>query len=196
MAPPLRRGRAAAVQRLWGLVFLAVLVGLVGLSVATYTKAFTDTVTVTLKADRVGNQLARGADVKARGVIVGEVRDVTATADGAELELHLEPQAARRVPADTKAMILPKTLFGEKFVALTFPGEGATGQGLTEGAVIAQDDSQTARELASALDDLLPLLQTLKPEQVSLTLNGTWLLTSSQSPPRHLPDSLATWPPG
>jgi phospholipid/cholesterol/gamma-HCH transport system substrate-binding protein len=175
VAPPLLRGRARLGQQLLGLVFLAVLLGLVGLSIATYQKVFTPWTTVTLQADRIGNQLTTGADVKARGVIVGEVRAVRPTAEGAELELRLRPEAAQRVPADTSAMILPKTLFGEKFVSLTFEGTGVgpgSGPSLADGDVIAQDQSQTARETAEALDSLLPLLQTLNPEAVSTTLNA------------------------
>jgi phospholipid/cholesterol/gamma-HCH transport system substrate-binding protein len=173
VAPPVRRGRALVAQRLTGLVFLAVLAGLVGLSIASYQKAFSPWTDVVLRADRVGNQLTQGADVKARGVIVGEVRSVEATPDGAELRLRLEPDQAARVPADTKAQILPKTLFGEKFVSLVFDGDGSgVRQPLTEGAVIAQDDSVTAREFAEALDALLPLLETLEPEALSTTLNA------------------------
>jgi phospholipid/cholesterol/gamma-HCH transport system substrate-binding protein len=173
VAPPLRKGRALALQRLQGLLFLVVLLGLVAMSIAVYTKAFTDTVAVTLQAYRIGNQLTKGADVKVRGVNVGEVRSVRATGEGTELTLHLDPTAASRVPADTRAMILPKTLFGEKFVALTFEGEGAGDRpGLTDGAVIAQDRTETARETAEALDNLLPLLQTLEPQTVSTTLNA------------------------
>ncbi|HWG93771.1 MAG TPA: MCE family protein [Mycobacteriales bacterium] len=173
MAPPLRRGRALVLQRLTGLVFLAVLAGLVGLSVASYRKAFTPWTDVVLRTDRVGNQLDAGADVKARGVLVGEVASVRATAEGAELRLRLQPEAARRVPASTRAQVLPKTLFGEKFVSLVFDGDGtAVDQPLTEGAVIAQDRSTTARELSAALDDLLPLLETLRPDDLSTTLGA------------------------
>ncbi len=173
MAPPLARGRALAAQRLWGVAFLLVLAGLVALAVAMYQKAFTSWTTVTLQADRVGNQLTKGADVKARGVLVGEVRSVRSTPQGSELELRLRPEQAARVPADTRAMIVPKTLFGEKFVALEFEGAGvAAGGGLVDGAVIAQDRSATARETSEALDSLLPLLQTLEPQAVSTTLNA------------------------
>ncbi len=173
MAPPLARGRALAAQRLWGVVFLLVLLGLVALAVAMYQKAFTSWTTVTLQADRVGNQLTKGADVKARGVLVGEVRSVRSTPQGSELELRLRPEQAARVPAGTRAMIVPKTLFGEKFVALEFEGAGvAAGGGLVDGAVIAQDRSATARETSEALDSLLPLLQTLEPQAVSTTLNA------------------------
>ena len=173
MAPPLRKGGALARQRAAGLVFLVVLALTVGTTIALYEKAFTSSVTVRLQADRVGNQLTPGADVKVRGVLVGEVRSVRSTGTGAELELRLNPGAAAKVPAGTSAMILPKTLFGEKFVALTYPGtDAAAGSGLHDGSVIAQDRSSTARETSAALDDLLPLLQTLKPDVVSTTLNA------------------------
>ncbi|MFP5218129.1 MAG: MCE family protein, partial [Actinomycetes bacterium] len=156
-----------------GLVFLLVLAGLIGLSVATYTKAFSDTVTVTLRADRIGNQLSTGGDVKVRGLIIGEVRSVRATDDGAELELHLQPEQAATVPADATAMILPKTLFGEKFVSIVYDEPASGGpQSLADGGVIEQDRSATAREFSQALDNLLPVLQTLEPEQLSVTLNA------------------------
>jgi phospholipid/cholesterol/gamma-HCH transport system substrate-binding protein len=173
VAPPLLRGSALAKQRLWGLVFLLVLLGLVALSIGMYNKVFSPWMHVTLQADRIGNQLTPGADVKARGVIVGEVRSVRSTEDGAELSLRLQPEMAEKVPADTSAMILPTTLFGEKFVALTFSGRDAGDRpSLADGAVIAQDRSQTARETEQALNNLLPLLQTLDPVSVSTTLNA------------------------
>ena len=175
MAPPIARGGARVVRQLQGLLFLAVLAALVLLTIGIYNKWFTDRVAVTLQADRIGNQLTTGADVKARGVIIGEVTSVRATAEGSELELRLDPAKAGLVPADTRARILPTTLFGEKFVALDFdlPTDPASGrQTLADGGVITQDRSETARETTEALDNLLPLLQTLNPESVSTTLNA------------------------
>jgi phospholipid/cholesterol/gamma-HCH transport system substrate-binding protein len=171
VAPPIRRGGALAKQRLFGLVFLAVLAGLVLLTVALYQKTFSDTVTVTLEADRIGNQLSKGGDVKARGLVVGEIRDVRSTGGGAEVELAIQSDEAGKIPADVTAQLLPKTLFGEKYVALD-PDLGSPAQPLEDGDVIAQDRSETAREFATALDNLLPLLQTLKPQQLSITLNA------------------------
>jgi phospholipid/cholesterol/gamma-HCH transport system substrate-binding protein len=124
-----------------------------------------------LQADRAGNQLTTGADVKARGVIVGAVRDIRATDDGAELTLALEPGMVDQLPSDAAAQLLPKTLFGEKYVALVFD-EGLQRAAAAEGDVIAQDRSATGREFSEALDSLLPLLQTLEPQQVSTTLNA------------------------
>jgi virulence factor Mce-like protein len=171
VAAPLLRGRAAVAQRVVGVLFLVVLLGLVALTIAIYQKAFTPTVDVVLQADRAGNQLTSGADVKARGVIVGAVRDIRATDDGAELTLALEPGMVDQLPSDASAQLLPKTLFGEKYVALVFD-EGSSAPPLSEGDVIAQDRSETGREFSEALDSLLPLLQTLEPQQVSTTLNA------------------------
>ena len=171
MSPPIVRGRALAKQRLVGLVFIVVLTALIAATIGLYTKAFTSTVDVELRADRAGNQLGKRADVKARGVIVGEVRSITSTGDGARVQLALKPDMADEIPADTKARLLPKTIFGEKFVALEFD-DGFSGPSISDGDVIEQDQSETAREFATALDNLLPLLQTLKPEQVSVTLNA------------------------
>ncbi len=76
---------------------------------------------VTLEADRVGNQLAPPADVKLRGMIVGEVRSVAADGRKATVDIALKPKTAGLIPADVHARLLPKTLFGEKFVDLVLP---------------------------------------------------------------------------
>lgn len=110
-------------------------------------------------------------DVKARGVIVGEVREITNVAGGAEIRLALQPDDVELLPSDARAQLLPKTLFGEKFVALVVDDDSAAPP-LASDDVIPQDRSATARETSEALDALLPLLQTLQPEQVSTTLNA------------------------
>jgi virulence factor Mce-like protein len=158
-------------QRLLGIAFLTVLAVLVGLTVALYQKAFTPVVHVTLEADRIGNQLSKGADVKVRGLLVGEVRRVTSTGDGARLDLALQPEQAALLPRDVTAQLLPKTLFGEKLVQLDLPA--AVGPvGLRDGDRIAQDRSSTALETETAVNDLLPVLQALRPQELSLTLNA------------------------
>jgi virulence factor Mce-like protein len=168
MSAPIRTGRALLLQRLGGIAFLVVIALLVSLTVLLYRKSFTPVVHVTLTTDRVGNQLTSGADVKLRGVVVGEVRSVRSDGDGARLDLALKPSA--HVPADVRAQLLPKTLFGEKLVSLSTTS--ADGPFLKAGDVISQDRSETARETETAVNDLLPLLKALKPEQLSTTLNA------------------------
>ncbi|MCW2777471.1 MAG: mammalian cell entry protein [Frankiales bacterium] len=157
--------------RLTGVAFLAVIAGLVGLTVLLYQKAFTPVVEVTLKADHVGNQLTAPADVKIRGLIVGSVREVSSTGDGATLRLALQPDKVHLIPRDVSARLLPKTLFGEKFVDLVTP-DRTTGRSIRAGDVIGQDHSSTALETEKVLNDLIPLLQALKPQQLSETLNA------------------------
>ncbi|RBY93104.1 MCE family protein [Blastococcus sp. TF02A-30] len=165
-------GRGAVLRRrIQGLAFLVVLVTLLGLAVATYNKAFTDVVEVTLETDTAGNQLKEASDVKVRGVIVGEVRDVSADMDGARIELALKPEAVEQIPADVTARLLPKTLFGERFVSLEIP-EQPTAERLAEGDVIGQDRSENAIELQRVVDDLLPLLQAVEPADLSYTLGA------------------------
>ena len=171
MAAPLLTGWRRRRQRLVGVLFIGVIASLVGLTVAIYQKAFTQVVMVTVEADRIGNQLSRGADVKVRGLLVGEVREVSSDGSRATLRLAVDRDAARRVPSDVKAQMVPKTLFGEKIVDLVVD-DASTARSLRDGDIIRQDDSSTARETSQALDDLLPLLQALKPAQVSTTLNG------------------------
>ena len=162
---------AVVKKRLFGLLFLAVLAGLVWLTVLLYQKAFTPVVNVTLQASKVGNQLSAPADVKLRGLIVGEVRSIRSTGDGAELDLALDPDQVELIPANVTARLLPKTLFGEKYVDLALP-DSPSSEHLEEGDVIPQDRTENARETEEALNDLLPLLQTLKPQQLSVTLNA------------------------
>ncbi|MBC7374299.1 MAG: MCE family protein [Frankiales bacterium] len=172
MSAPKTAGLAAAVKRrVLGLGFLAVIAGAVALSIALYNKAFTPVVEVTLKAGSAGNQLSAPADVKLRGLIVGEVRTISSTGDGATLELALDPDQVALIPANVQAQLVPKTLFGEKFVDLVIPDKPSQTP-IRAGAVIGQDRSVTARETEQALNDLLPLLTALRPQDVSTALNG------------------------
>jgi virulence factor Mce-like protein len=157
--------------RVQGLAFLVVLALLLGLAVAAYNKAFTEVATVMLETDTVGNQLQEASDVKVRGVIVGDVREVSASADGATIELAIKPEYLEQIPADVSARLLPKTLFGERFVALQLPEEPAADR-LADGDVIGQDRTENAIELQKVIDDMLPLLQAVEPQDLAYTLGA------------------------
>lgn len=156
-------------NRILGIVFVAVLAGALSLSVLQYRKAFTPVDRVTLETDRAGLQLNPGADVKMRGVVVGEVRKINTRGRGARIELALNPRHTRAIPADVSARLLPKTLFGERYVALVPPDNGS-GRGMRPGATITQDRSTSAVELERVLDNALPLLQSIRPDRLAATL--------------------------
>ncbi|MCU1594253.1 MAG: mammalian cell entry protein [Frankiales bacterium] len=155
--------------RLSGVVFLLVIAMLVGLTVLFYKKSFTSVDHVTLQADHIGNQLTVQADVKIRGLVVGEVRKVSSKGNGATIDLAMQPDKMKQIPDNVEAKLLPKTLFGEKYVELDVPTD-ASGSHLHDGSTIQQ--AKTSVETEKALDDLLPLLQALKPEQLSTALNA------------------------
>src|SRR5690242_6568410 len=171
MSAPLVRGTAQLRRYAAGVVFLVVIAGLVALSVGMYTKAFTPVTMVELKADRIGNQLSVHGDVKLHGLRVGEVRGVSSTGDGATIRIALDKKQAHLVPAGVSARLLPKTLFGEKEVNL-IPPPGQVGRPIRAGDVIPQDRTATGIETERVLNDFLPLLQSLKPADLSLTLNA------------------------
>lgn len=162
--------RAKLRYQLYGVIFLVIATLLVMLSVAFYRKSFVSVVPVSLEADHVGNQLRVGADVKLRGLIVGEVRDIRPSGDLAVLDLALDPDSIDQIPANVSARLLPKTLFGERYVALQVPSD-PSGR-LAEGAVIGQDRTSTAIELEQVLDNLMPVLQAVQPDKLASTLNA------------------------
>jgi phospholipid/cholesterol/gamma-HCH transport system substrate-binding protein len=157
--------------RTYGVVFLVVLALLVGLTIAIYDKKFTKVVHVTLRTDSIGNQLAPPADVKLRGMIVGEVRQVSSNGRVASIALALQPRTIGLIPANVTARLLPKTLFGEKYVDLEIPAHPSAAR-LADGDVISQDRSTTAIEIEKVLDDVLPLLRTVQPAKLNETLSA------------------------
>lgn len=167
--------------RLYGVLFLVVLASLVELSIAFYNKDFTKVVMVTLTTDSTGNQLQAQSDVKIRGILVGEVRKISSTGHGAKLELALDPSRAALIDNNYRAQLLPKTLFGEDYVSLVItppstPVCGASAPGgvrpVHKGDVLCQDTSVAYSQLENVLSDVMPLLQALKPAELSLTLHA------------------------
>ncbi|MFF2507118.1 MCE family protein [Streptomyces sp. NPDC058067] len=157
--------------RLYGVVFLAVLALLLSLSVAVYQQVFTSVVRITLEADSLGNQLDPRADVKLRGLLVGEVRAVHADGRKATLDLALDPRYVADIPSDVHARLLPKTLFGEKYVDLVAPAHAST-RPIRAGDVITQDRTRVGIELQQLMNDLLPLLRTVRPGELNATLSA------------------------
>ncbi|TCK20305.1 MCE family protein [Pseudonocardia endophytica] len=156
---------------LQGLAFVMVIVGLLGLSVASYAGVFKQSDDVQLKVDRVGTQLQERADVKVRGLIVGQVSQVSTDGPVSTITMQMDPAMIDQIPSNVTARLLPKTLFGEKFVSLV-PQQGPSTKPLAAGDVIDEDRSQSAREVERVLDDLLPLLQAVRPDQLASTLGA------------------------
>lgn len=157
----------------------AVLIGALLLgALAAYNQTFTKSVDVTLETGKLGNSLQTGSDVKLNGVPVGRVSEISSSDDGAKLTLALQPEIAKKLSPETVARLLPKTLFGERYVSLQqgFDGDG----GLASGDVIREDSSAEAVELQEVFDELLPMLQAIKPDKLSAALGEMTLMLRGQ----------------
>lgn len=161
-------------RALQGLAFLVVIGMLVGLTVLKFQrKIFSpDEVPVTLKVDKAGTQLGDNADVKIRGINVGRVSRQQSDAGQAVLTLRITKSKVGFVPRNVKARILPKTLFGEKFVDLVIPPGTPSSEHVQAGDEIPQDRSREALEVERVLGDLFPLLRALEPEKLNAALSA------------------------
>jgi len=154
--------------RVLGVAFLALLLLFVWLTYAIYDKKFVDYVPVDVRASSIGLQLNERADVKLRGMIVGEVRATEVDGDGAVLHVGLQPDMVDQIPDNVTALIVPKTLFGEKYVALQIPEDAA------EHSIEADDVIEQASvpiEVEKVLDDVYPLLTAVQPRDLASTLS-------------------------
>jgi phospholipid/cholesterol/gamma-HCH transport system substrate-binding protein len=153
-----------------GVLFLVLMLASVWVTYGVFTNRFTDYDEVTVHASRIGLQLPQRADVKIRGVIVGEVLDYRPTAEGADITLGLYQDRTTAIPRDVTASILPKTLFGEKFVSLVVPAGGSSAQPIAAGDVIER--TNLSIEVEKVLSDLFPLLRAVQPADLNTTLNA------------------------
>ena len=156
-------------DRLLGIIFVGILLLGVWVVNAVFTQKFLSFDKVSLNTDTIGLQLPARADVKVRGVIVGQVMEARSGANGAVLTLGIKPDKIDQIPKNVTASILPKTLFGEKYVELVIPSF-ASSSGLKAGDRITQ--TALPIEVERVLNDLYPLLRTVQPAELNYTLNA------------------------
>ena len=90
--------KALAAYKTLGILFVCLLLFGVWLTYAVFTKKFADYEEVKLETTSVGLQLPTRADVKIRGVLVGEVLEADIGDQGAELNARHLPGPAREHP--------------------------------------------------------------------------------------------------
>ncbi len=159
-------------RRLLGIVFIVVVIGLIGLSIAIYNKAFTDTVEVTLRADHTGNQLIVDSDVKERGIIVGSVTKVRSNGDGAIVTLELSTRAGSRTSRATSRRRSCPRRCSASSTSRWSPSPTARRGAIRAHDTIPQDRSRGALESQRVLGDILPLLTAVDPADLNATLTG------------------------
>src|SRR5487761_2800807 len=103
---------------LYGVAMLGVITLLATICIMAFKQDFTTTVPVSMHIQRAGLQLLKGSDVKMRGLIVGDVKSIDSNGDGAVIQLQLNPKYIKDIPQNVHAELIPKTVFGEKYINL------------------------------------------------------------------------------
>jgi phospholipid/cholesterol/gamma-HCH transport system substrate-binding protein len=156
-------------NRTLGILFVGLLLLGVWIVNAVFSQKFLSFDRVELNTDTIGLQLPERADVKVRGVIVGQVMEARSGSDGAVLTLGIKPDKIGQIPDNVTASILPKTLFGEKYVELVIP-RVASATSLEKGDRITQ--TALPIEVERVLNDLYPLLTAIQPAELKYTLDA------------------------
>lgn len=175
---------------LLGVLTLSLLAGGLVVAYLSYNRVLVPHRDVILQTNVVGNALQVGSDVKLNGVPVGSVSEISATDEGADLRLALDPATLDKVPDNVVARLLPKTMFGERYVALVVPPQPSSTT-LQAGDVIHQDASAEAAELQQVLDSLLPVLTAIQPEKLSAMLSEFSDMLRGQG--KEIGDTMVEW---
>jgi phospholipid/cholesterol/gamma-HCH transport system substrate-binding protein len=113
-----------------------------------------------------GQGLQHDSDVKIRGVDIGKVSSIKLRDGKALVKLHIDE--GQRVPVTARAVIRPKTLFGEKFVDIE-PGEDeGRGPYLAHGARI--ENTLGGIELERVLTEAYPILKAIDPAELGVVI--------------------------
>ena len=135
------------VSKRWAIVVLAVsLVVLVG------SRPGPERVRLTAEFNRAGLNIRAGDEVRLRGVPIGAIERIDTDREHFTARYVLAVDASAPVAADTGARIVPKTLFGDKYVELDPAEPGAPT--VHDGAVIGPDRTAHITELEGVIDEL------------------------------------------
>lgn len=104
-----------------------------------------------------------GSPVRLQGIDVGEITDIRNERGIVEVEMRLEE--GTELPADARAMIVPLSLLGERYVQLGPTYD--TGETLGDGDVIPVERTAVPAEIDELLEGFEEFLRDLDPNTVS-----------------------------
>ncbi|MGE2725287.1 MCE family protein [Mycolicibacterium pulveris] len=153
---------------IWMTIQVAVIAGLVVLTVGMFNRDFRPYTKVTLTSDRVGLVMEKDAKVKLRGVQVGRVASIQAD-NPVRLELELYPEQLKFIPANVEGQIAAPTAFGAKYVELITP-EQPSAKSLAAGAVVRSRN--VSIEVNTVFQNLVNLLQQIDTSKLNAVLSA------------------------
>ncbi|MFE3256850.1 MCE family protein [Nocardia sp. NPDC059091] len=157
------------VIRLAGAGMVLGLAAAVAVCLVMFAGGFEDKVKVTVAAPRAGLVMDKDAKVKIRGVEIGRVTNITDSADGARIELAMDPDMLKMVPANATVDINSTTVFGAKYINFIEP-QHPDSDSLKPGSVV-QAGAVTV-EFNTLFQHLNDLLAKVQPEKLNATLTA------------------------
>lgn len=153
----------------WWTLILAVAISLFLFITATlFLGTFKSYIPVTVISDRSGLVMESGAKVKLRGLQVGRVSGVSG-GRAVQLQLQLDPDQIRYIPANVTAQIRATTVFGAKFVDLVYPDAPAGGT-LSAGSTIPSTNVST--EVNTLFENVVGVLEKVDPAKLNAILTA------------------------
>ena len=171
---PFHTGKPATrdylIRPLVGLVTVLGILALIALSAALFRGSFTPSVPVTVLSARSGLVMNPDAKVKMLGVQVGRVASIERQSDGtAAIQLAIDPDRLKTIPANARVDIASSTVFGAKFVEFLPPVEAAT-DSMQPGDVVRAE--AVTVEINTVFEKLSSVLSVIEPKKLNQTLSA------------------------
>ncbi|MFN8227090.1 MAG: MCE family protein [Mycobacterium sp.] len=164
-----RHGQSRIHPDWWAALLVVVLVAVTLLAGAQFSGSFHSYVPVTLFSERAGLVMEAGAKVKMRGVQVGRVAQVAGGDDPVSLQLDIDPDVIRYIPANVQARIAATTVFGAKYVDLIYPSHPSP-QPLRGGEVLTAQN--VTAEVNTVFQNLVGVIDHLDPQKLNAILSA------------------------
>ncbi|MDT5128840.1 MAG: phospholipid/cholesterol/gamma-HCH transport system substrate-binding protein [Mycobacterium sp.] len=150
-------------------MLVALIVGITTMTAMLFSGTLKSYVSVTLTSDRAGLVMESGGKVKMRGVQVGRVSQIVGGRNPVSLQLQIDPDQIKYIPANVQARIRATTAFGAKYVDLIYPSDPSTKR-LTAGQTIKSENVST--EVNTVFQNLVGVLHQIDPAKLNAVLSA------------------------
>jgi phospholipid/cholesterol/gamma-HCH transport system substrate-binding protein len=147
---------------------VAAIVLIVAMAVGFFRGDFTETVPLTVMADRAGLVMNPDAKVKMRDILVGRVSSIDVQSDGlAAIHLAINPAKLDLIPENVRVDVASSTVFGAKYVQLIPPPDPSP-------IPIRRDQTIEAEhvtvEVNTVFQQLTSLISAIEPQKLNAML--------------------------
>lgn len=154
----------------WWALILVVAVGVFAFAtMSRFLGTFRSEIPVVVASERAGLVMEPGAKVKLRGVQVGRVSDIRGGYNSVHLDLGIDPDQIKHIPANVAARIRAATVFGAKYVDLVYPDNPSPAR-LRAGTVITSQNVST--EVNTVFENVVDLLRQIDPAKLNGILSA------------------------